>query len=878
MPRLGALVTVACLCAVSPGRAADAPQPDWDKCRRQFMEAPEDGDGSRCFFTTAGRYQAWDQAFRQMEPLLKRYPDLPWLQHYFAHVLKKVEPDEPRVDLLYLDAADAFAAIGEAQGEIFARQALIDRWQESHRYREAREQIEALKRSINDHPDPEYRARLAILEASQLYFERRDLGRAWWLLHKAEGLLPAGASVSRREDLLINLSGVGIELGKYHEVLPYLERLTALAEKHNSAQTLASALFNRHLAYAGIYEGEPTPDARMSLLDNARRIVEVGERSGSHRVSAKGHLELGRLLPLEEATPHFEACVRAARRGRHSDTEAECSANQALTYSTSESSERIAQLSAAARSKATESGDPRTLTYVEALVSQALWQSGAKEAALASLVSSLERLEDLRRQQTAESGRAQLFSTWADHNQAFFGFLLQEFQQTGDPAHLELAFHLSERMRSRVLSEVIAEDTNRPDVRFAELREIQAALEPDEALLVFQISPDEDVYGDFAGGAWVLLVTHSDRRVHRLPRAGSLHWRLPALLGLLKDRGAPVEQPTAALHRDLLDEILRLVPDEVDSLLLLPDGLLNSLPFGLLRAEEGGPTLAERYAIHRLPSATLWLQWRRERSAAALRPALVLADPSLPYADSNQAYARVATRGAPRDSRLDPLPLARMEARSIHRHLGPEVRLLEGHEATESVVKTTALHEFNVIHLAAHAKADHGDPESSTIFLAPEEPHDDGLLQFREIVDLDLTGRTVVLSACDTASGEVLLGEGVLDLAHAFFRSGAHAVVASLWPLRDDDGQLFFDHFYRHLARGESLAGAAQAAQRERIAQGAPPAAWAGIVVLGDGSLVPFPDAPVRVSLPLALLLCLGLLGTAVAVVAHRARVSAAGG
>jgi CHAT domain-containing protein len=136
---------------------------------------------------------------------------------------------------------------------------------------------------------------------------------------------------------------------------------------------------------------------------------------------------------------------------------------------------------------------------------------------------------------------------------------------------------------------------------------------------------------------------------------------------------------------------------------------------------------------------------------------------------------------------------------------------------------------------------DEVNPDRSGVLLAPGAANQDGLLQIREIVDLDLGGRVVVLSACSSNSGVVLRGEGVMSLARAFFQAGAHTVVASLWRLRDDEAADFFAHYYQHLGHGRSVAAAAQAAQQDLIAKGAPAAAWAGIVVLGDGDLVPLP-------------------------------------
>jgi hypothetical protein len=66
-------------------------------------------------------------------------------------------------------------------------------------------------------------------------------------------------------------------------------------------------------------------------------------------------------------------------------------------------------------------------------------------------------------------------------------------------------------------------------------------------------------------------------------------------------------------------------------------------------------------------------------------------------------------------------------------------------------------------------------------------------------------------------------------------------VVGNLWPLRDDEAAALASSFYRHLARGASVAEALARARRDLMADGRPTASWAGWVVMGDGSTVPFP-------------------------------------
>ena len=135
--------------------------------------------------------------------------------------------------------------------------------------------------------------------------------------------------------------------------------------------------------------------------------------------------------------------------------------------------------------------------------------------------------------------------------------------------------------------------------------------------------------------------------------------------------------------------------------------------------------------------------------------------------------------------RLGRLPHARRESRAIERHVGG-VEALIGEYASVKALKSWDVGAYDVLHFAAHAVGDEARPERSG-------PVDSGRLGGRRptagarIEARDLDGRIVVLSACYTATGVVLSGEGVLSLARAFFEAGAHAVVGSRWPLRDVD-------------------------------------------------------------------------------------------
>ena len=420
----------------------------------------------------------------------------------------------------------------------------------------------------------------------------------------------------------------------------------------------------------------------------------------------------------------------------------------------------------------------------------------------------------------------------------------------------------------------------RPD--FASLDEVRRALAPDQALLSFQVAPWRDWTGDFGGGSWVLVATRDGARVHRLPDRVELRPAIALFTGLFEARDGSEVAPSVRLYKKLLSEAIDGLPRGVRRLVLVPDDVLFQLPFAALRPAADAPPLGSRYELSVVPSATLWLRWTGQRPGPAAAPVLVFADPPPPGGGGGAVRSAEVAPASERavvfstDLRLGALPYARREGRAVVRHLGRGGELRIGEAASESFAKAADLARFGILHFAAHAVTDEEKPDRSGVVLAAGAAGDDGLLQIREIVDLDLGGRIVVLSSCRSATGVLLRGEGVMSLARAFFQAGSHAVVGSLWPLRDDEAAALFDRFYRHLGQGESVAAALAAAQRDGIAAGDPAAAWAGLVVLGDGDLVPLPGGRRGPAVPQWALAagaaCLGLLAVAGAFAWRRGR------
>ena len=129
-----------------------------------------------------------------------------------------------------------------------------------------------------------------------------------------------------------------------------------------------------------------------------------------------------------------------------------------------------------------------------------------------------------------------------------------------------------------------------------------------------------------------------------------------------------------------------------------------------------------------------------------------------------------------------------------------EKRLLLGTNATETAFKAEPLADFEIIHIAAHGIASAKFPDRAALVLGNDPKSvEDGLLQVREIRDLNLAADLVTLSACDTGVGALEGEEGIANLVRAFLFAGAKSVVASLWAASGVYTRNLMQHFYQYI-------------------------------------------------------------------------------
>ena len=323
--------------------------------------------------------------------------------------------------------------------------------------------------------------------------------------------------------------------------------------------------------------------------------------------------------------------------------------------------------------------------------------------------------------------------------------------------------------------------------------------------------------------------------------------RALADLSTLAPNGAPPDLTTLAKL------VLEPVATHLDRprLLLALDGALQYVPFAALpdpRAQ--GTRLIAAHEIVAVPSLAA-VAALPARSAERAKTLAIFADPVLTASDPRMRASPVALAAvAPPDSllerssvglALERLPATGYEAQALAALLPGERRLVaSGFDASRENVLATPLEQYRYVHFATHGLIDARYPGLSALALSQFDEQGaqrNGFLRLHDIYNLRLDADVAVLSACETALGRDIRGEGLVGLTQGFMYAGARSVVASLWQAPDRAAAELMTRFYRHLLQGDQLPAAAlRSAQSELAAERrfADPYFWSGFVLIGD--------------------------------------------
>ncbi|MCH9680895.1 MAG: CHAT domain-containing protein [Deltaproteobacteria bacterium] len=900
-----------------------------EACRQTAAQGPVDRAAAMCFYAVARSEQRWDEAQRELERLVEQPDATPWARLGLAVVLadrgqtlRAAQLVAPHVETLppgstVGDRATLLANYGQWMRTL-ARHSkaehAFERLIELGR-REGIPQIEATG---------QVELGYTILQRGGDIVRVLELYDAGIPAAIARGsYMTATHGLRARASLWMSLGKYERARSDYAQLLEMAQRADdAYVEAFARVQLVSADLSTIDL------REQPLPAALRTRIDAARALSErTGQTHAIAKLLClEADIRAG-LGQWEAAAEGFHDCAAAyeaidARSGRLS-----AQIWEAQHLSLSGEHEAARALIGSVDDEVHALGIRGTRTWSGYVRMVAAWRAGERDQALEVGHRVFDDIELDRDVQVDESDRAQIMSRVSAGYYFMAGSLLAE--SADDRQALETAFGTIERMRARalldglrrteaephdpddpdeqrwraalrdiadvqraVLAPSISEDERRGLLdrlvelerhervlrgvlgraqrglgrllmpRFPGLDEVQAALRPNEAVLSYQLADHHDSVGGPEGGSWLWSITRDAVRVHPIAERRVLDRQLGLAEGLFAARDGREDAVMSQLHRDVLAPALSELGPEIDRLVIVPDGSLWSLPFAALRAEPEAPPVVTRYSINVVPSVTSWMRWRT-LDAQPAPGLLALAQPQLVLGSRAATWRSGLVSQA---AELGSLPRAKDEVETITALWGAGPSHAEvGETASERFLKGSELERYGLLHFATHAVMDRAEPERSAVILAPGDEDEDGLLQAREIARLSLDGKVVVLSACSGASGAFVRGEGVMSLAQAFLQGGAQAVVASRWPLADADALALFQRLYLHLDEGRTLSVAMAMAQRELIEQGAPAAAWAGVVVLGRGDLVLVPRPSWwpwrRTLLVVGALLCLVIAG-----------------
>lgn len=614
----------------------------------------------------------------------------------------------------------------------------------------------------------------------------------------AREAIAAGGGSRARVAALSSLGNVRRRLGDWAGARRSLEEALAVAREGGYRRDEANILTS--LAYTATREGEPRRG--LDLYDEALRIFrEIGNRSGEAMVQARSAEALRDLDRLDDAWRRVDQALHIIEE---------------LRATTNRQDYRLSYFGS--RQEYYE-------IAVDVLLDLERRRPGSASRAFAVHERRLAR-ELLEALSLADQPRAAVDPALQEEERR----LERELSELADPLELGTATRLAEvierlqTVRGRIRA---ARAGQKQEVETVDLKTVQTdLLDGDTLSLVYALGGER---------SHLFEISQEDFRVHSLPGRGRIESKVQDFVKALQrtDRRHLARQES--LGRELGDLLLgpagpRLITKK--RLVIVAEGALQGLPFAALASpEQEHRYLGEGHEVLYLPS---WSMLKKLRSAEARRPAKqgragAFADPVF-STDEERSLGHPFPR----------LPASRREVEALQTLWGDGARpwIAVRFEAHREALLEKDWNGFEMLYFATHAIG-HRRPGLSGLVLSMVDAQgrpQPGFVSGLEISRLSLPVDLVVLSACETASGERERGEGTLGLSWSFLQAGATRVVATLWRVDDRrtaDLMTRFLELYRR--EGLSPSAALQRAQQEALGRPrALPRDWAGFIFVGD--------------------------------------------
>lgn len=369
------------------------------------------------------------------------------------------------------------------------------------------------------------------------------------------------------------------------------------------------------------------------------------------------------------------------------------------------------------------------------------------------------------------------------------------------------------------------------------IKDIQRSLKRNEAIVEYVITKHPELN---SGDIYILAISKEQYLFKKISYDETFMERITKVHHLLSYKGFIhsglnefkdyCNNSYEAYHK-LVDPITPIIAQK--RVTIIPDGILNYIPFEALLTKKVNMNSIHYhdlpYLIHDFPISYHYSQelMIRNRTAEKRKAKRVLA------LAPDYKLAQYQNGNTPM---LASIPGTFEEVNFIKELLGAETYI--GKTATESQFRKTS-GEYDILHLAMHTIINDSLPMFSSLAFFPinQDTHDDGWLNTADIYNLQLNARMTVLSACDTGSGLLRTGEGVMSLARGFLYAGSPTMVMTLWEVEDRSGTEIMKEFYKNLKSGKPVDVALQNAKLKHIRNADPftshPHFWLSYISIG---------------------------------------------
>ena len=298
-------------------------------------------------------------------------------------------------------------------------------------------------------------------------------------------------------------------------------------------------------------------------------------------------------------------------------------------------------------------------------------------------------------------------------------------------------------------------------------------------------------------------------------------------------------------------------------LLVVSEGALQYVPFGALFVPNTTQTaLLETNEVVVLPSISTLIAIRsaHNQSRSTNKLVAVIADPVFNAGDDRvqrgltEPAVAQAAGGKSTDQTLPKTPAILMRDGALQRltHASQEADAIsktapwgtsmvaKGFDANRETAMSSGIGQYQIVHFATHGFLNSEHPELSGVVLTMVDRNGvntNGLMPLHDIYNLELSSELTVLSACQTALGKEIRGEGIVGLAHGFMAAGSKSVVASLWKVDDRATAALMADFYeamfdQNMPPAAALRFAKLKMMRDK--QWSAPYYWAGFELQGE--------------------------------------------